>query len=75
MLKPIKITIEYEGGSQVIIDGNKAEASRFLKWLYELAIPRWDTGNYLDKALVSLAAQIVLPNGQSRAFQKSDTVL
>ena len=75
MLKPTKITIEYEGGAKVELGGEKAEAYRFLNWLYQLTIPRYDNGNNLNKALVSMDARIVLPDGKSRAFNDSDSVL
>lgn len=74
MLRPVKITIEYEGGTRLVI--GSASAAGFIKWLRDSLWARWipNTNNF-DKALIQTGAKIVFPDGTDRPFTEKDTVI
>ena len=71
-MRPEKITIEYEGGSKLVVDYN---VRNFLVWLLDMCIPKWTSGNHLTNAFVTCKAKVVLPNGTERPFTTEDSIV
>ncbi len=67
-----KITIEYESETKLVVTRSP---TALLKWWHELAIPRWDGGNNLDRAMVQVQAQFEFPTGTTRTFVNGDSVI